>query len=225
MEFEKDVEVKGIPAYRFTPPPSVLASKEENPDNEGFCVTPKECLGTGVLKVSPCRKGAPVVASFPHFYLADNKYVAAIEGLSPERTHHQTFLDLNPTTGVIVRAHKRAQVNILMQRIPGFPSTRSLNETVFPVMFLNESVEIDDASSERLKKLLLISNLVSNFPLVIVGLGVILLMVFVILLCQARKQKSSAEDDTAYSPVNDKEKEDPQNGTYIGLTPKANVEA
>lgn len=52
-----------------------------------------------------------------------------------------------------------------------------------------QSVEIDDASSERLKKLLLISNLVSNFPLVIVGLGVILLMVFVILLCRARKQK------------------------------------
>lgn len=52
-----------------------------------------------------------------------------------------------------------------------------------------QSVEIDDASSERLKKLLLISNLVSNFPLVIVGLGVILLMIFVILLCRARKQK------------------------------------
>lgn len=57
MEFEKDVEVKGIPAYRFTPPRSVLASKEENPANEGFCVSRQECLGTGLLKVSPCRKG------------------------------------------------------------------------------------------------------------------------------------------------------------------------
>ena len=57
MEFEKDVEVKGIPAYRFTPPRSVLASKKENPANEGFCVSPQECLGTGLLKVSPCRKG------------------------------------------------------------------------------------------------------------------------------------------------------------------------
>lgn len=57
MEFEKDVEVKGIPAYRFTPPRSVFASKEENPANEGFCLSPKECLGTGLLKVSPCRKG------------------------------------------------------------------------------------------------------------------------------------------------------------------------
>lgn len=225
MEFEKDVEVKGIPAYRFTPPPSVLASKEENPDNEGFCVTPKECLGTGILKVSPCRKGAPVVASFPHFYLADGKYAAAIEGMSPERTHHQTFLDLNPTTGVIVRAHKRAQVNVLLQRVPGFPFTRTLNETVFPVMFINESVVIDDESAARLRKLLLISTMVSNFPLIIVGLGGIMLIVLVILLAKARKQKSSAEDDTAYSPVNDKEKEDPQNGTYIGLTPKADVQA
>lgn len=40
--------------------------------------------------------GAPVVASFPHFHLADPKYVEAIEGMSPKMEHHQTFLDLNP---------------------------------------------------------------------------------------------------------------------------------
>ncbi|XP_032395478.1 lysosome membrane protein 2 isoform X2 [Etheostoma spectabile] len=220
MEFEKDVEVKGIPAYRFTPPRSVFASKEENPANEGFCVTPKECLGTGLLKVSPCRKGAPVVASFPHFYLGDAKYVSAIQGMSPQRQHHQTFLDLNPTTGVIVRANKRAQINILLSRIPGFPKTRVLNETIFPVMFLNESVVIDDASAARVHKLLLIVTLVSNFPLIIVGLGAILLVALIILLVRARKQKTSTEEDTSYSPVSDKEKEDPQNGTYIGLSAK-----
>ncbi|XP_056287956.1 lysosome membrane protein 2-like isoform X2 [Pseudoliparis swirei] len=218
MEFEKDVEVKGIPAYRFTPPRSVFASKEENPANEGFCISPKECLGTGLLKVSPCRKGAPVVASFPHFYLGDNKYVAAIDGLSPKREHHQTFLDLNPTTGVIVRANKRAQVNILINRIPGFPKTRGLNDTIFPVMFINESVVIDDASAARVHKLLLIVTLVSNFPLFIVGLGALLLAVFIILLIRARKQKSSTEGETSYSPVSGKEKE--ENGTNIGLTPK-----
>lgn len=225
MEFEKDVEVKGIPAYRFTPPRSVLASKEENPANEGFCVTPQECLGTGLLKVSPCRKGAPVVASFPHFHLAEDKYVAAIEGMSPQRQHHQTFLDLNPTTGVIVRANKRAQVNVLLSRIPGFPKTRTMNEIVFPVMFLNESVVIDDASVAKVQKLLLIVTLVSNFPLIIVGLGGIMLLVFIILLLQARKKKASTEEDTSYSPVSDKEKDDPQNGTYIGLTPKADPQA
>ncbi|XP_058473055.1 lysosome membrane protein 2-like isoform X1 [Solea solea] len=235
MEFEKDVEVKGIPAYRFTPPRSVLASKEENPANEGFCVSPKECLGTGLLKVSPCRKGAPVVASFPHFYLAEDKYVEAIQGLSPQREHHQTYLDLNPTTGVIVRANKRAQINVLVQKLSGFPKTRGLKDTIIPVMFINESVVIDDASAARVQKLLLISNLVSNFPLIIVGLGVILLLVLVILLVRAHREKSevkrivfskshhatSAEEDTSYSPVNDKEKDEPQNGTFIGLADKA----
>uniref|UniRef100_A0A3Q1EBT4 Scavenger receptor class B, member 2c n=1 Tax=Acanthochromis polyacanthus TaxID=80966 RepID=A0A3Q1EBT4_9TELE len=225
MEFEKDVEVKGIPAYRFTPPRSVLASKEENPANEGFCVSPKECLGTGLLKVSPCRKGAPVVASFPHFYLAESKFVNAIGGMSPERTHHQTFLDLNPTTGVIVRASKRAQINVLLSRIGGMPRTRHLNDTIFPVMFINESVVIDDASAARVQKLLLIVTLVSNFPLFIVGLGGIMLVVFIILLIRARKQKTSTEDDTSYVPVNSKEKDDPQNGTYIGLTPKVDAQA
>ncbi|XP_040012988.1 lysosome membrane protein 2-like isoform X2 [Xiphias gladius] len=225
MEFEKDVEVKGIPAYRFTPPRSVLASKEENPANEGFCVTPKECLGTGLLKVSPCRKGAPVVASFPHFYLADDKYAAAIKGLSPQRQHHQTFLDLNPTTGVIVRANKRAQINVLLGRVPGFLKTRNLNVTVFPVMFINESVVIDDVSAAKIQKLLRIVTIVSNFPLIFVGLGVIMLIVFIILLVRAHRQKTSAEEDTSYSPVNDKEKDDPQNGTYIGLTPKADPQA
>uniref|UniRef100_A0A1A8E732 Scavenger receptor class B, member 2 n=1 Tax=Nothobranchius kadleci TaxID=1051664 RepID=A0A1A8E732_NOTKA len=239
MDFEKDVVVKGIPAYRFTPPSSVLASKEENPANEGFCVTSNECLGTGVLKVSPCRKGAPVVASFPHFYLGEDKYIDAIGGMSPQREHHQTFLDLNPTTGIIVRANKRAQVNILVGRVVGFPKTKNLTETIFPVMFLNESVEIDDASAMRVQKLLLITKLVSNFPLFIVGLGGIMLMIFIVLLFRAHKQKkevkrieftkpycaTSTEEDSSYSPVSQKDKDDPQNGNCIGLTPKGDTQA
>ncbi|XP_078478298.1 lysosome membrane protein 2-like [Lampetra planeri] len=221
MEFEKDVVVKGIPAYRFTPPRSVLASKEENPANEGFCVSPTECLGTGLLKVSPCRKGAPVVASFPHFHLADSKYVNAIEGMSPQRVHHQTFLDLNPTTGVIVRANKRAQINVLLNRISGFPKTRALNDTIFPVMFINESVVIDDASAARVQKLLLISNLVPNFPLIFVGLGAIMLCVLIILLIRDRRQKTSAEDTRLTLQSATRKRKIPTNGGYIGMTPKA----
>ncbi|MGH0164676.1 UNVERIFIED_CONTAM: hypothetical protein FKN15_047307 [Acipenser sinensis] len=97
LTFEKDVGIKGIPAYRFSPPPEVLASPEINPANAGFCVPAGTCMGTGVLKVNVCRKGAPVVVSFPHFYQADQKYVDAIEGLSPNKDDHETYLDINPS--------------------------------------------------------------------------------------------------------------------------------
>lgn len=52
-----------------------------------------------------------------------------------------------------------------------------------------QSVVIDDASAARVQKLLLIVTLVSSFPLIIVGLGAIMLVVFIILLFRARKQK------------------------------------
>lgn len=52
-----------------------------------------------------------------------------------------------------------------------------------------QSVVIDDASAARVHKLLTIVNVVSNFPLMIVGLGVIMLIVFIILLVRDRRQK------------------------------------
>uniref|UniRef100_A0AAY4ERW3 Uncharacterized protein n=1 Tax=Denticeps clupeoides TaxID=299321 RepID=A0AAY4ERW3_9TELE len=183
-----EVEVKGIPAYRFTPPRAVMASVKENPDNAGYCVPPGNCLGSGVLKVDVCRKGVPVVVSFPHFYLGDEQYYGSISGLSPKREHHQTYLDLNPTTGVPVRASKRAQINIILDRISGFPITRTLNGTVFPVMFLNESVVIDDASAAKLHKLLTVAKVVSYFPVLFLALGVLFLLIFLILVLRERKK-------------------------------------
>lgn len=40
--------------------------------------------------------GAPIVVSFPHFHLGDEEYIDAIDGISPVREHHQTYVDLNP---------------------------------------------------------------------------------------------------------------------------------
>lgn len=44
--------------------------------------------------------GAPIVVSFPHFYQADEKYVKAIEGMNPNEEEHETYLDINPVSGV-----------------------------------------------------------------------------------------------------------------------------
>ncbi|CAB1458403.1 unnamed protein product [Pleuronectes platessa] len=242
LAYVKDVEVKGIQAFRFAPPSDVLMSPRDNPNNEGFCVPAGDCLGTGVLKVSVCREGAPIVVSFPHFYQADPKYINAVEGLSPNKEEHETYLDLQPTTGVPIRACKRAQLNIILKRVEGFPKTRYINETIFPIMFVNETATIDDDSASQMRTMLLIVTLVSNFPLLIVGLGVILLMVLVVLLCRNRQKKNevkrivfteafhsfaTAKDDTAYTQVSDKPDEPSEapanqpmkNGSYIAMSP------
>ncbi|KAF3695495.1 Lysosome membrane protein 2 85 kDa lysosomal membrane sialoglycoprotein [Channa argus] len=242
LAYVKDVEVKGIQAYRFAPPSDVLMSPKDNPTNEGFCVPAGDCLGTGVLKVSVCREGAPIVVSFPHFYQADPVYINAVDGLNPNKEEHETYLDLQPTTGVPIRACKRAQLNIILKRISGFPQTKFINETIFPIMFVNETATIDDASAAQMRTLLLIVTLVSNFPVLIVGMGIILLFVLVVLFCRNRQKKnevkridfteafhsfSTAKDDTAYTQVSDKPDEPSEtpanqpvrNGSYIAMSP------
>ncbi|XP_061119319.1 lysosome membrane protein 2-like [Conger conger] len=223
VTFVKEVEIKGIPAYRFAPPRDVLASHEENPANEGFCVPAGNCLGTGVLQVKECRKGAPIVVSFPHFYHGAEEYINGVEGLSPNQEHHETFLDINPTLGIPIRASKRAQINVHLKRISGFPVTRKFKPTVFPVLFVNESVVIDDESAAKMRTMLLMVMLVSNFPLLIVGLGTILLIIFIILIVRSRQKKTTAVEDTDYKQVSDKPDEDlsdPQkNGSFIAMSP------
>ncbi|KAJ8261387.1 hypothetical protein COCON_G00171100 [Conger conger] len=223
VTFVKEVEIKGIPAYRFAPPRDVLASHEENPANEGFCVPAGNCLGTGVLRVNECRKGAPIVVSFPHFYHGAEEYINGVEGLSPNQEHHETFLDINPTLGIPIRASKRAQINVNLKRISGFPVTRKFKPTVFPVLFVNESVVIDDESAAKMRTMLLMVMLVSNFPLLIVGLGTILLIIFIILIVRSRQKKTTAVEDTDYKQVSDKPDEDlsdPQkNGSFIAMSP------
>lgn len=48
--------------------------------------------------------GAPIVVSFPHFYQADEKYIKAIDGMSPNKEEHETYLDLNPVSWVMILA-------------------------------------------------------------------------------------------------------------------------
>ncbi|KAL0192788.1 hypothetical protein M9458_011084, partial [Cirrhinus mrigala] len=48
---------------------------------------------------------------------------------------------------------------------------------------------IDDESAAQMRTLLLIVTVVSNFPVIIVGLGAILLVVLIFLVCRNRQRK------------------------------------
>lgn len=53
------------------------------------------------------------VISQPHFLNADLDLVGKIaDGLRPNQTKHETFLDIEPVTGSVVKGVKRVQLNI-----------------------------------------------------------------------------------------------------------------
>ncbi|XP_029941472.1 lysosome membrane protein 2c [Salarias fasciatus] len=192
--YEDDVTVKGIPGYRFSPPSEVFANLTVNPANAGFCVPAGNCLGSGVLNISTCKEGAPIIMSSPHFYEADEKFVQDVFGMNPKKEHHQTVIDIHPLTGTILQAAKRLQINVYVEKIPTFSQTGNVMTVVFPVVYLNESVVIDDASTKKLHSVVVTKGVVENVPFMLIGLGIILGGVFMLLMCRQKVPESTAAE-------------------------------
>ncbi|XP_067896194.1 lysosome membrane protein 2-like [Heterodontus francisci] len=194
MVFEKELEVQGIKAYRFVLPKEALAS--DHPNNKGFCLS-GNCHLSGVLNISICRQGAPIFISFPHFYNADQKLVTDIGGMKPNMETHQTFLDIEPMTGVPVRVAKRMQLNIHLESINYIVQTGKIRTMILPIIYLNENALIDDKSATKLKAALHKMNIVTYIPYVILWIGILLFLTSLILAVVACRHKENKE----FTPV------------------------
>ncbi|VDO13078.1 unnamed protein product, partial [Haemonchus placei] len=125
LEFEKEVEYEGVPAYRFIVPPAVFDPKI--PENDGFCnPTDKkffesqnetdDCFPEGLLEISKClRSQPPIMISLPNFNFAPEEVRQSVKGLNSTDPERDIILvDIEPRLGAVLRAHRRFQVNIEM---------------------------------------------------------------------------------------------------------------
>jgi scavenger receptor class B, member 1 len=84
--------------YRFRPPKGLFDTLAERPENECFCTSSAACNIKGVFNISACKFGAPIAISWPHFLHGDPKLLKHVEGLNPDPTKHEFFMDLHPVT-------------------------------------------------------------------------------------------------------------------------------
>lgn len=109
LEYRRDSSAFGIPLYRFGVPQKTFASPYVNPDNMCYCPKQNEadrrryCDFSGVLDISACQKGAPILVSAPHFMYADRVIQESVQGLHPDPKKHETFLDIEPVSSMTFR--------------------------------------------------------------------------------------------------------------------------
>lgn len=111
---------------QFAVPDKFFKAPANEPENACFCtseagMTDKLCKTDGILDISRCKKGAPIVLSAPHFYKGD-EYLTREEviGLQPQKSLHETFLEIEPMTGVVLNAARRIQINVHVSHRPAF---------------------------------------------------------------------------------------------------------
>ncbi|XP_004702680.1 platelet glycoprotein 4 [Echinops telfairi] len=192
--FGSEVNLKGIPVYRFVLPAKAFASPLQNPDNHCFCtekVISMNCTLFGVLDIGKCKEGKPVYISLPHFLHASPEISQVIDGLHPNEEEHRTYLDVEPITGFTLQFAKRLQVNILVKPAKKIDALKRLKHNyLVPILWLNETGTIGDEKAEMFRnKVTGKINMLGMVEMVLLVVGVVMFVAFMISYCACKSKK------------------------------------
>eukprot|EP01104_Vermistella_antarctica_P017998 TRINITY_DN6538_c0_g1_i1.p1 TRINITY_DN6538_c0_g1~~TRINITY_DN6538_c0_g1_i1.p1 ORF type:complete len:578 (+),score=110.87 TRINITY_DN6538_c0_g1_i1:159-1892(+) len=146
---------------------------------------------TGVQNLTAASQGAPIFISKPHFLDADPYYLSMLEGISPPNaTIHDTFLDVEPNTGLVMNAAKRLQMNVMVQ--PLLLLYPNITTTYVPVFWVQEGGALNEDQASALHSSLLVPQKVTKQIAIwapIAGIGMVALAVLVFLLVALLRSK------------------------------------
>ena len=111
---------------------------DKNPDQKS------KCSGNGVFYIGPCKFGAPLAVSWPHYLNADPP-INTVQGLNPDPKKHQMYMNVQPEMGIGFSAFVRMQFNLKMEKSPAFPVLNTLpfeeEEFLVPIMWFEDIIE------------------------------------------------------------------------------------
>ncbi|XP_018016598.1 lysosome membrane protein 2 [Hyalella azteca] len=187
FEFNGSVSMDKLQLYRYRVPYSLLAKTKEN---ACYCTDEFTCRDS-MAYLAPCRKGVPIMASYPHFYMGSEKDINSIKGLSPDEKKHETYLDVDPVTGMSLRAKKRVQINMPFRRFAELPALSKIQEVIFPILWMDQGIEAPKESTELLYARAVYPQVVLNAVCyTLIALGIVLcILTFIWILFRYRRRK------------------------------------
>lgn len=127
----------------------------------------------GVFSIGQCQLGAPIYASLPHFLDADEYYLEQVDGLKPNRSLHEFYIDIESTLhSVPVGAKARLQLNVATPEL----RFRNIPNAMIPVLWQEVTFEIDKPVQTLLFwSFTMLSTLCTIASLVLIALGFLLM--------------------------------------------------
>lgn len=119
MVYEKEVKVLNgtVTAYRYVVPETLFDTPSADNENQCYChLDSGACPPQGIFNATPCAFNAPVLLSFPHFFMADPKIQKGVDGLKPNAKLHQSFVNLHPELGFPMSGFSRFQMNFQVKK-------------------------------------------------------------------------------------------------------------
>ena len=91
---------------------NVPTTPPTEPEDDG------KCHGNGIFAVAPCKFGAPLILSWPHFLDADadHDFLKHLEGISPDLNKHGMSMDVQKDMGIALAGNVRLQISVKAEK-------------------------------------------------------------------------------------------------------------
>ncbi|KAG5877696.1 hypothetical protein JTB14_018169 [Gonioctena quinquepunctata] len=117
LKFDHEVHTYGLDAYKYVMDP--FSYSRTSPPNMD-CYKGIPTLPNGLIDVSPCYYDTALAASFPHFLYGDEEIKQNVEGLQPNKEIHESYVIVEPNTGIPLNGAARSQLNLVVKDMKGF---------------------------------------------------------------------------------------------------------
>lgn len=192
LDFEHEEEVAGIKGYKYAGGPRTVDNGTKYP--ETACFSSGEIVPSGVLNISACRFGTPVFMSFPHYYGADQYYLNQVEGLNPDKSKHQFYMTMEPTTGIPLDVAARFQLNILVESHPDISLYEDVQRVFLPVLWFEQHVTMKPEFTGEIAQALSIPTTARICGIVMIVLGAIMVAWSPVERCRQRRRGGAVTD-------------------------------
>jgi lysosome membrane protein 2 len=161
--FDSETSFRDIPSYKFKIPSETFAGPTCNRNNKCFCQKQHPQLNhhcwSGTTRLFKCRQGAPIVSSFPHFLDGDEELFEAINIVKPRKDLHESHMEIEPLSGVVLSASIKLQVNVELQHLPNVSDFEDLNFTKYtespsillPIFWIDQEARVDNKHAKELR--------------------------------------------------------------------------
>ncbi|XP_030557984.1 sensory neuron membrane protein 1-like [Drosophila novamexicana] len=161
-----------LPAQRYELNFGSARFFQTEPDLHCYCTDyPDDCPADGTMDLVRCS-GTPLMASLPHFYHADQKLLAEVEGLQPTAVKHASILIFEQFSGTVLAVHNRLQFSLKVAPVKDVPLMSQLRPLAMPLFWIEESLQLDEKITQLLhKKIFAVLNANNWFRWLSIGLG------------------------------------------------------
>ncbi|KAF2902255.1 hypothetical protein ILUMI_03930 [Ignelater luminosus] len=148
---------------------------------------------SGIRDVSKCRFGAPLFVSYPHFYLADPVYKNAVKGLHPDKTKHEMYITLEPSSGIPLDARAQLQINLFVEPIESMSMFENIKPTYMPMLWFSQTATLTNKYAHMVRVLLVMDNVGLYVGWTAFGVGLLSSLIAIFIICRQEWHEKEEE--------------------------------